>query len=471
MFAVPCSRELLVFLGVVGFTLVSISRDIRHGNCGNEVARAALMFSVVERGTLHIDGYERVTEDWARCGGHYYSNKAPIPALLGTPIYFVQYHAMRALGLSTESPAARNMALRVVKFLTTTLPLLVALGLFFAVLIRRFRLEPLLAFGLCAAWALGSLGTVYSGMFFGHQTAAAFLGIAIFLTMLEVDRSPMQAGRIFLAGLAAGLSVGSDYINALPVVVWTVWFFWRTRQGGWGIKLAWVLGGAGPALALMAYHQACFGSPFRTAYSLDLMNPVFRGLNTYTLFDLQRLGLLMFSPWRGLFFATPVWVLTLAGVFFLLRRKLWEEFPELLAAAVAWCVLWVYLACLPGSYGGFCIGPRYLTGALPLAALLLIEPAKRFPRLFWVLLAVSMGMMLLASLVNPLPHEAILEPWTTHLLPCLLRNSADGQMNVFTMTLGWPLVWAMAGYWVIWLATAWWLVRRLGGARAAGFTR
>lgn len=456
-------KELVVFLCVIGFTLTSISRDLAYPNRGNELARIATTCAIVESGTFVIDSYRDLTADWSLSGGHYYSNKAPIPALLATPFYFVQYHLKTFLGLPTGTLEARNEAMQVAKFFTTTLPTLLALALLFYVLLNRFHLAPLTALAVCSAWAVGSLSLVYSVMFFGHQTAAAFLAIAVCATILELDRRTPRFRVIFLAGTAAGISVGSDYIAAIPVMVWTIWLLWRTASltGRQAIRGAWILGGAGPALVLMAYHYACFGSPFKTPYALDVMNPQFIPLNVLTPFDPGRLYQITLSPWRGFFFANPVWILSFLGLANLIWRRKFAADAEILAAAVAWIATWGYLTLLPGSFGGWCIGPRYIVAILPLAAFLLIAPARTMPRAFFLLLQISAIMMLLVALVDPLPDERMMNPWTQRLIPFLLSNSPLGQKNLFMQIPGVSLLQAMIGYLTVWAIAGCWLAKRL----------
>src|SRR5437867_6129209 len=98
-----------VFLAVVALTYASITRGLTDGNSW---ARMGLVFAVVERGELNIDPVIRtgVTHDWSQAGGHYYSNKAPGPAFLAVPFYFVQHVVQKAIGVNDDSPAARDVA-------------------------------------------------------------------------------------------------------------------------------------------------------------------------------------------------------------------------------------------------------------------------------------------------------------------------------------------------------------------------
>ena len=214
-------RELAIFLALAGFTYLTIARDLSDPNHGNVWSRLSLMFAVVEKGKLNIDDYiGGGTEDWSRYDGHYYSNKAPAPALIAAPFYFVQYRIERAFQIDPRGPLPQNIAQYVANLVSTVIPTLIALALLWVVLLRRYALPPWSVALLCAAWAVGSLALVYTVLFFGHQTAAAFFCIGMCISLLEVDQP--RPRRLFVAGLAMGIAVAADYICAQFVVVWTL---------------------------------------------------------------------------------------------------------------------------------------------------------------------------------------------------------------------------------------------------------
>jgi hypothetical protein len=151
----------------------------------------------------------------------------------------------------------------------------------------------------------------------------------------------------------------------------------------------------------------------------------------------------------------------------LIRRREFATNSEILSAAVAWLATWTYLAFLPGAFAGWCIGPRYLVAMLPLAAFLLITPARTMPRTFFLLLQLSAIMMLLAALVDPLPDDRIANPWTERLIPFLLGNSPLGQHNIFLQFPGTSLLLAMICYLTLWTITGLWLAKRLSSNHTA----
>ena len=459
----PYWREFSVFLGLVLFTYLSIGRDLSNPIRDSEWARMATTFAVVEKGTLSIDNYVQHTADWSRFGGHYYSAKAPGPALLAVPFYFVQHKLQSFAGIDADDPASRNLAIYIARLATTTIPTLAALALLFLVLLERFRLPPFAALMVCGAWAFGSLGFLYSVLFFGHQTSAAFLAIGICLSILALQVSRPRFLLLLLGGVAMGIAVASDYMAAIAVALWTVWLLWKAlpSPSRWKICAAWIGGGVVTAIGLGFYHHACFGSFLTTSVSAHVVNPRWIGLNTIGFPSIDRLLKITFLPWRGIFFATPVWALILAGIYQLVRTRRFREQSELVVAALAALVYFGLLSMLPSAYGGWCLGPRYVVCALPLMALLLVEPARSLRSWFAPLLLISALMMLAAALVEPLAPEDFSNPWTEFVFPRFLENAPSPQYNVFGHLFGVSIPGAFVIYVALWGAAWTWLWRRL----------
>ena len=448
-------RALLVFLAVVAFTQLSFHRALFNRNNGNVWSRIALTFAVVEHGTLAIDPYLAHTQDWSQHAAHRYSNKAPGPALLSVPFYALQRALQGAPADEDAERAAREVAAYVANAVTSIVPTLVALALLFRVGVRRFGLAPLAALGLCGAWATGSLALPYTVVFFGHQSAAAFFAIGMCLTL---DGKP-TAPRIFWAGLCMGLAVACDYLAGALVLLWTVWLLWETRalaSARWKLLAAWALGGLGPALGLAAYHHACFGGIFTTPYARDVINPQFLELNSPGVPSLDRLADITVRPFRGLFYATPLWLLVVLA----LDGRRARARSVLVAAGAATVAFFAFLSATPAAHGGFCIGPRYAVALLPLALFLLVPAVQLVPRAFALLLALSTAMMLVGCLTEVLPHRALTDPYRDALFPMLIQDVQTPQRSLL-VACGLTKVQALCAYLALWAATWAWLWARL----------
>ncbi len=453
----PCRAELAVFLAVAAITYLSIARVL---DSVNPWSRMAPIFAVVERGVLNIDPVVEAgrTIDWSRRDGHYYSNKAPGPMFLAVPIYWAQHLVQEALGVPNDAPAARNVAQYVANLVSSVAPTLLALHLMWRLLVERLGAGPEAAFVLTGTWAFGSLALPYTVVFMGHQTGAAFITIAVALILLEQGRAGGIRPRVFsVAGAAAGMAAASDWFSTPLAGVWTAFVAWRFPRG----LLPWLAGAAVPAAAGMAYNAACFGSPLTTGFDPDLLNPIFVSVARLEPPSLSRLVELTVNPWRGLFYATPVFLMIFPGVERISAEA--RRHPEIVVAAAGVIVDLLLLAAFPAAYGGACIGPRYFTAALPLCILLMVPAARMMPRLLLVLGIASAVMMLAATLTEPLPHESIKDPFRETIFPTLASAESLSMRNVFTEFLGFGRLAAFGAYLGLWGGAGLWIHLRLRG--------
>ncbi|MBK9515696.1 MAG: hypothetical protein IPO05_19300 [Flavobacteriales bacterium] len=90
------AQSIVFFLLVLGLCNWHLDRGFN----ANTLSRAAMVAAVVEHGTLRIDAYHHLTDDKALVDGHYYSEKAPLPALLVIPFWWTA----KTLGLITPGP-------------------------------------------------------------------------------------------------------------------------------------------------------------------------------------------------------------------------------------------------------------------------------------------------------------------------------------------------------------------------------
>lgn len=368
-------------------------------------ARLDPILAFVEPGphrlTFRIDGFlpdvERSwnTGDWARSpsDGHYYSNKAPGVILAGVPVYALLYGLERAVGVDPAAlrPAVLNAWL--LNLALSVIPVALALPVFHRVCRGPFGCDPARAGLLTALLGFGTLLLPYSTQLWGHPTAAACEVFALGALLSGRPRGP------FLAGLWSGLATLCDYA-AGPVALLLVGLAgWRSGRRS-ALEVA--LGGAGPALAMFAYHAWCFGDPFTLASSHS--NPLFLregrvgglfgGVAPGVLRDLLlswQHGLLVYMP--ALALAPWAAVHGARGP----RREL------LLLCGAAALLLLLLHGTFAGWHGGNAFGPRYQIVALPWYVLLLAFLPRRpaVGAALTALLAWSVAVMLAACLIGP----------------------------------------------------------------------
>jgi hypothetical protein len=249
----------------------------------------------------------------------------------------------------------------------------------------------------------------YAHVLFGHSLAALCLcvGTTWILDGLA-DASPRKAGA---GGFVAALAVFVEYgtiVAAIPIAVALV-LAWRT---GARRPIFAALGGAVlPMLALAAYHQHVFGSPWSTGYH-TVTDPGFaqiheRGLLGLTWPVLGDVGEDLFSAHGGLLYWAPV----VAFVPLASRTPLPPRERTFVRVHLGVFIAMFVLVLLLAQAGGWRVGPRYLVAGLPALAPGLVALLRTSDRKEG-LLAVFGGVVIASTLLDAL--AANLFP---HLVP------------------------------------------------------
>ncbi|HEU4582404.1 MAG TPA: hypothetical protein VFS67_29305 [Polyangiaceae bacterium] len=365
----------------------------------NPVSRFDLTRSVVERSSFAIDPYVDNTGDRAHRGEHWYSDKAPLAALLAVPAYQAYHWMERSRGKAPayqvvakagEAPQRVTVnrsfqrALYVCSLSTAALAG-VGVGLALFELLRR-RLSIPTALAGSAAAVLATPLFPYATSFYGHAVAAGFLTIAVALLDTWGAGAPSSTlelpsrRRALLAGLCLGTSIGCEYLSFVPAaalsLVFALGFVLSSRDRGRALQrcasellVPMGVGALGPVLIIAGYHWACFGAPWRTGYSF-VVDPKFAaghasGLLGIRLPSAAALWGLSFGRLRGLFYIAPLALALLVGL--VARARSRDR------AALAGACAFVALLLVNSSYymwwGGAAAGPRHLVPVLGLLAL------------------------------------------------------------------------------------------------------
>jgi hypothetical protein len=261
------------------------------------------------------------------------------PSLLAVPAAFL----FDAAGASPSDWDTWMEAGMLTAAMTATLSVIVLFLLMTRLTTRRR------AFLVASVYAWGTLTWGIAGQAL-WQHAPSMLGLSLGLLALK-DRRFALAGASLAAMVACRPSTPIIALFLLPLVGRTLL--------DWGRFL---LGALPVALAFLSYNAFVFGGPLRTGYTTDPGSTT--GLFAGDL--LEGLGGLLVSPGRGLLVYSPI--LAFAGIGAVKGfRTPFYRWTALAAAA--------YILAM-GRYafwwGGESFGPRMLTDALPLLALLLV---------------------------------------------------------------------------------------------------
>lgn len=383
------------------FVLAAVTFGYFTGGAGwNQDAHFDLTRAIVERHTLFIDGYDVNTGDVSKgTGGHTYINKPPGASILAAVPYALIFAIERRLHAPVDSMTRMNC------WIATALSVGLC-GAFIGPILylygrRRMAATPPVALCVSAIILFGTIIFPYSTMLFAHVPAALFLLLAV--TLFE--------NRPLAAGIAAGIACSCFYVCALAAAILAIVAFCYRRRSAVRFLL-----GTLPFVVLMGIYQwLCFGSPFRTA--VEASTPFTQhGLlfGVIRLPSIDALYGITLSPYRGLFFVSPILLPAFVG-FVAMKRS--QEFWSVIAIVTTFILV---IAGFNGWNGGFAFGPRYL---VPIVPLLGIPMMAAKPRVLWIVAAIiSVGLNFIATATDPMPSPELQHPVSRYLVPAFFTG-------------------------------------------------
>jgi hypothetical protein len=419
----PSRARIAVFF-LANLLLSSWYLDTGHND--NTMSRAALVSAMVDRGTFHIDAYERATADKAQVGDHYFSDKAPLPALIVAPLWWLIHSPD-----PTEYPVGsiNDDLLRLGGFIGGSIPLALIITLIWLSL-GFTRINVRWHAPVAMLPVLGSFLFVYSGSFYAHMLGACLLLLAV----QARDRSSYS-----LMGLWCGAAVLCEYTLAVIPMVLIIPFVVARL---WSVLLRIAIGAAPFVALLIAHNLLTTGHPFELLYAHEVNYTFMKDAFGFHLPSLEALWGLTFSAYRGLLPYMPalfvLLVHTLISLFGSDRR--WPRI-DVIAALVNILVIGAYAM----WWGGWAYGPRHLSAA---AVLLLTVGLPRVimsrPWIFALTFASCVGVIMSWAAKSTAGYSLPTEdhaPLSNIILPQVLRS--DWSAGPWIAQLGFPLPWAV----------------------------
>jgi hypothetical protein len=410
-----------------------------HGGSDNELTRWATAASLIEHRSFEISWTESLigkNVDTAQFGEKIYSNKAPGTAVLAAPFY-----GLTRIFIGAPNASNIRVSWFVMRLFISTLPLL-----FLAFWLYRKGAD---VFSLAALLFATPL-FLYSQLFFSHVFVAVLLYFAF---RLLYDDGANSFRRYLWAGLLSGMAVISEFPAIFIVAIFGVGLLFTAKKDRYRRLAHFVLGGAPSAILLMVYNAALFGSPFSLSYAhesfAEWAETASRGVFGIGLPTPSNAFLLLVSPARGLFFFSPILILSAVALFTSPKRK------SLRHSIRTWVVaLFILLICGHGAaHAGWAMGARYLILILPflLDPIFRGEISKFSPILRGSLFTASVLLCLMPALTFPFappefhfPHHNFWKPllldehWVTPVLLNCFGLPSGGLVLI-------PFVLALAG--------------------------
>lgn len=436
----------------------------------NQNSRFDLVRAIVEKGTIAIDDYAANTGDYATVNGHIYSDKAPGLSFAAVPIYSVAHRLMSIPAIdSLIQRLAANPA-----FAETLNPqgsgllrdkVHAALGLtivtFFLVMLPSALLGPLLHtflghLGFSRSvrvatpliYGLATIAFPYSGAFYAHQFTAVLLFVAFYLAFL-MRCGRLGSGALPVIGFLLAYSVISEYPTALIAGAIGLYALIAAPDRRWA--LAAILAGLPPLMMLGLYNAAIFGTPFKLGYEYStLWAETHRvGFLSLSFPTLEALWGITFSSYRGLYFLSPILLLTWPGLVCFWRARAW--WAECVVCGWAVVSFMLFNASSVMWPGGYSVGPRYLVPMLPFAAVALaFGLAAAFRRRWaWALVLVltlwSFGLVWIETIGGQAFPDYTPEPLINYSLPRLVAGDVTRNLGMALGLRSWGSLLPLAG--------------------------
>ena len=353
------SRQGFVIFSIALIVFLANGRTISGGD---SVPAKNLPLSILLHGNFYLDrlvtpGAKKIPYYLRESGGHYVSDYPVGAALMALPFYAPSI----ACGVSPNSRVFSELE----KVSAATIVALSALLLYMAA--ARVTADWM-AMLLTLIYAFGTSSlSVSSQALWQHGPAQLALAAAIYCLIRARD-DPRWAG---YAGLPLAFEVITRPADALIAAPLGLYVLVSYRREIWKFIAAAIA----PLVFQLWYSAAYFGSPLRIQFftepaSVGGQAVAPSGLWTTSLS--KGLALVMLSPGRGLFFYSPIFIFSLAGLALAWRRN----GDVLLRYLGVGAILSIMLAAKwHKTSGGESFGPRLLADITPIMALALFPLA------------------------------------------------------------------------------------------------
>jgi hypothetical protein len=389
-------EAILVFLMVIiGYGYFSTERDI------NSNSRLAFVKAFVDQGRFEIDSYqgaELYTNDMAYFNGHYYSDKAVGVAVLG----IFAYYPVRWIYAHADVRLTPRLFREWLAFLASSLPAAL-LAPFLYILLMQITASTSRSLFITLAISLGTTLYKYSTGFYGHSLAAALYFFAFLIWFFAKRNRSISLPWAFVSAFLLGFMVITEYPTVILLFVlsfYILYTLYQSRQlSNWKIYLLMAVGFGIPLCLQLYYTYSIYGTLFTTTYSHSYLprNQVsyaenFMGIG---LPDLKVAFYETFHPALGIFWQSPILLMSIIGWFFMAKK---EEYRAELYLTMSAIVLYIlFFSGYFDWFGGVAFALRHLVPIMPLFALPLAFLPQKFSLPLWIAGLVSLFQNLLMA--------------------------------------------------------------------------
>lgn len=404
------SKEIKIFL-----TFFIIYIYFVHWVGWNEDSRFDLTRAIVEEHRFDIDSYANNTGDRAFYNGHFYSDKAPGASFLAVPVYatyksfyynLLSRESVRSFGPSdeyvitnfsehlwTQTSVNPGLFILTAKLLVTIFNSCLFTALTVVLIYKiagYFHAKDRDRVLLSVTYGLGTLAFPHALVFFSYAPAVFFSLLAFYVLLKEIR---VDKESHLYPGLFSGIAIVFEYTTILILVPMLGYILLRHRK----IK-SFIFGLIIGIIPLIAYNYLTFGVLGASFLNLDAYwNDVSQlqppnSLLGYVGLFFSVLPQITIFPYRGLFFYSPILLISLYGICAMYKKFKMESIFILAVTAI----FLLFGSINAFWWGGACFGPRSLAPMIPFLTIPLIFAFKKIDmRLISTLLLFSIFINLL----------------------------------------------------------------------------
>lgn len=383
-----------------------------------EASRMATVKSLVEDLSFTIDNTQfensrLFTIDKYFYNNHFYSDKPPLPALMGAAVYFI----LNNLGLNFSN----NFGLTCYAIVLSTVGVLSCLSLvyFHKILLEIFKIDENWANIATFLTATATLILPYSLVLNNHILAASFITISFYYLLKFAEFRDTVS--VVACGIWISLAGSIDITCFLLIPFYVVFLASKSLKMA-GIFLVSCLPGIVSYLSLNIYVSGSIVPPAMNAPLWDYPGSLFGKQNLSgvasqkSFFGALKYAFSLYFGSKGLFSHTPILLFSVMGVATLLMQKnLSYKTPYFCVFAA--CLIFMLLYTLRTvDYGGYSYGVRWFVTPMPLLCLPLSQIGRqirssRLLKNFFVVIACMSIALSLAGTYNPYTQDVTKIPF------------------------------------------------------------
>lgn len=355
-------QKITIFL----FFFVVYNLNFRNISSGDNVPASLIPFAILETYTPYLDSYipyfemrYESTYFLLNSHNHFVSFFPIVTPVLVTPLYVIPYLVLKLydIGFSIYDPHL-YLFIDLMEKISSSIVASLSCVFIFLTIKKMFNDKiawiSAITFGLATnTWSTSSQAL------WQHGTVELLLVIMIYLVIL-IEKEDSNKNTIYL-GLLSGLFIFNrppDSVLLIPIIYYAVILKKKAR-------LYYCLSFVASSVPFVFYNIYLFGS-FFGGYNQNI-----EILTMGTNIIVNTLGLL-FSPNRGLFVYSPILIFSLLGMYrvYIIQNKKIHIFLNLFSISLFLNIM-VYASFDDHWWGGFCYGPRFLSGMLPIIVIYL----------------------------------------------------------------------------------------------------